>query len=241
MFGAYCFLDYHCTINERNGIRSETIKPIIMSNVVAEWTSLTALLPKTELAKINSVIVTNEAKVFEAHIELAVRVGTAYEQFNAEKKQSKLKREDFLARLEEVTNDAWSKSKLGRYTKVYKQMAEKPNLIENFFKAIEISEEDLKTDFNNGFIPYCKAQADFANMEEQNGDIPVKVTTDYNFSSKAEGLAVRLMSDGTVKTENSVAELTKALDLLKQAIQANGDGEAEAAAKQDLESIKVGA
>ena len=209
-----------------------------MSNVVAEWTSLTALLPKTELAKINSVIVTNEAKVFEAHIQLSAIVGTAYEQFNAEKKQSKLKREDFLARLEEVTNDAWSKSKLGRYTKVYKQMAEKPNLIENFFKAIEISEEDLKTDFNNGFIPYCTAQADEAKSGD--GDVPVKVTTDYNFSSKAEGLAVRLMSDGTVKTENSVAELTKALDLLKKAIQANGDGQAEVAAKQDLESIKVG-
>lgn len=240
MFGAYWLIDYHCTINERNGIRSETIKPIIMSNVVAEWTSLTALLPKTELAKINSVIVTNEAKVFEAHIELAVRVGTAYEQFNAEKKQSKMLREDFIGRLKEVLGTSWSSSKLGRYTKVYKQISEKPNLIENFFKAIEVSEEDLKTDFNNGFIPYCKAQADEANMDEQS-DIPVKVTTDYNFSSKAEGLAVRLMSDGTVKTENSVAELTKALDLLKQAIQANGDGQAEAAAKQDLESIKVGA
>lgn len=214
-----------------------------MSNVVAEWKSLKALLPKTDIAKANRVIVTNEAKVFEAHIELAGLIGSAYEQFNAEKKQSKLKREDFLARLEEVTNDAWSKSKLGRYTKVYKQISEKPNLIENFFKAIEISEEDLKTDFNNGFIPYCTAQADDAKSGEGEGegDVPAKVTTDYNFSSKAEGLAVRLMSDGTVKTENSVAELTKALDLLKKAIQANGDGQAEAQAKQDLESIKVGA
>jgi tetratricopeptide (TPR) repeat protein len=209
-------------------------------SIVAEWTSLTALLPKTDIAKANRVIVTNEAKVFEAHIELAGLIGSAYEQFNAEKKQSKLKRDDFLARLEEVTNDAWSSSKLGRYTKVYKQISEKPNLIENFFKAIEISEEDLKTDFNNGFIPYCTAQADDAKMGGD-GDVPVKVTTDYNFSSKAEGLAVRLMSDGTVKTENSVAELTKALDLLKKAIKANGDGEAEAQAKKDLESMKVGA
>jgi hypothetical protein len=211
-------------------------------SIVSEWTSLTALLPKTELTKINSVIVTNEAKVFEAHIQLSAIIGSAYEQFNAEKKQSKLKREDFLARLEEVTNEAWSKSKLGRYTKVYKQMAEKPELIENFFKAIEASEEDLKTDFNNGFIPYCTAQADDAKSGgEGEGDVPAKVTTDYNFSSKAEGLAVRLMSDGTVKTENSVAELTKALDLLKKAIQDHGDGEAKVAAQQDLESIKVGA
>ena len=211
-----------------------------MSKVVAEWTSLTALLPKGELHKINSAIVTNEAKVFEANIELSGLIGSAYEKFNTEKKQSKLKREDFLARLEEVTNDAWSSSKLGRYTKVYKQISEKPNLIENFFKAIEISEEDLKTDFNNGFIPYCTAQADDAKSGGE-GDVPVSVTTDYNFSSKAEGLAVRLMSDGTVKTENSVAELTKALDLLKKAIKANGDGQAEVAAKKDLESIKVGA
>ncbi len=212
-----------------------------MSNVIAEWTSLTALLPKTEIARANRTIVSNEAKVFEAHIELSGLIGSAYEQFNAEKKQSKLKREDFLARLEEVTNEAWSKSKLGRYTKVYKQISEKPNLIENFFKAIEISEEDLKTDFNNGFIPYCTAQADEAKSGDGEGEVPAKVTTDYNFSSKAEGLAVRLMSDGTVKTENSVAELTKALDLLKKAIQANGDGEAKAEAMKDLESIKVGA
>tara|TARA_R110000751_G_scaffold183173_1_gene289943 strand:+ start:270 stop:905 length:636 start_codon:yes stop_codon:yes gene_type:complete len=211
-----------------------------MSKVVAEWTSLTALLPKTDIAKANRVIVTNEVKVFEAHIELSGLIGSAYEKFNTEKKQSKLKREDFLARLEEVTNDAWSSSKLGRYTKVYKQISEKPNLIENFFKAIEISEEDLKTDFNNGFIPYCTAQADDVKSGGE-GDVPVSVTTDYNFSSKAEGLAVRLMSDGTVKTENSVAELTKALDLLKKAIKANGDGQAEVAAKKDLESIKVGA
>ena len=209
-------------------------------SIVAEWTSLTALLPKTDIAKANRVIVTNEAKVFEAHIELSGLIGSAYEKFNTEKKQSKLKREDFLARLEEVTNDAWSKSKLGRYTKVYKQMAEKPELIENFFKAIEISEEDLKTDFNNGFIPYCTAQADDVKSGEE-GDVPAKVTTDYNFSSKAEGLAVRLLSDGTVKTENSVAELTKALDLLKKAIQSNGDGQAEITAKKDLESIKAGA
>ncbi len=211
-----------------------------MSNVNAEWTSLTALLPKTELAKINNVIVTNEAKVFEAHIELSVRVGSAYEKFNAEKKQSKMLRDDFIGRLKEVLGTSWSSSKLGRYTKVYKQISEKPNLIENFFKAIEISEEDLKTDFNNGFIPYCTAQSDDAKSGEE-GDVPAKVTTDYNFSSKAEGLAVRLLSDGTVKTENSVDELTKALDLLKKAIQANGDGQAEVQAKKDLESTKVGA